>query len=424
MSEHIHPGFHPDADSLNAFIEGVLPEHERLECLAHLADCPRCREIVYLAREPVAPAPVPATAGPVPFWKRWFAPIPVLAAAMVCVLLVSIGVYRLIQTKRVEPVLTAVATPAIEPPAPLSDPLKEVPAARSAKSIATRQLAPPAERRAIIQNAPTFAAPVLTAPRAAPVSPSPPPPPPSRPVSPAVSAPAAFSLADQAPLLKTESGEVSNPAPGIVMAGIAGTVTDPAGVVVPGASVTVRRVTGTSSIDTRTDGKGEYNLAGLAPGRYEVQIVSPGFKQATTQIDVQPQLVARADSKLDIGAATETVTVTAAAPALMTESASVSVSRAKKARPSAEVSALPSKLPVSTTASSEKLMLAGDSAGTLFLSKNSGKSWKSIKPRWQGKVVRLDLAHDVGAVFQLTTDSGSVWLSRDGAHWNSTPSPR
>jgi hypothetical protein len=226
-------------------------------------------------------------------------------------------------------------------------------------------------------------------------------------------------------LLKTESGELSNPAPGIVMAGIAGTVTDPAGAVIPGASVTVRRVTGTSSIDTRTDGKGQYNLAGLAPGRYEVQILSPGFKRATSQIDVQPQLVARADSKLEIGAAAETITITAAAPALMTESASVSVSRAKKARPSAaEVSALPNKLPVSTTASSEKLMLAGDSAGALFLSKNSGKSWKSVKPRWQGKVVRLDLAHDVGAVFQLTTDSGSVWVSRDGAHWNPAPAPR
>ena len=60
MSEHLHPGLHPDADSLNAFIEGVLPEHERLACLAHLADCSRCREIVYLAQEPVAPAPIPA----------------------------------------------------------------------------------------------------------------------------------------------------------------------------------------------------------------------------------------------------------------------------------------------------------------------------------------------------------------------------
>ena len=54
MSEYRQPGLHPDADSLNAFIEGVLAEHERIECLAHLSECARCREIVYLAQEPVA----------------------------------------------------------------------------------------------------------------------------------------------------------------------------------------------------------------------------------------------------------------------------------------------------------------------------------------------------------------------------------
>ena len=37
MSEYLQPGLHPDPDSLNAFVEGVLPEHERLQCLAHLA---------------------------------------------------------------------------------------------------------------------------------------------------------------------------------------------------------------------------------------------------------------------------------------------------------------------------------------------------------------------------------------------------
>ena len=43
MSDQLHPGVHPEPDSLNAFIEGVLPEHERLACMAHLADCELCR---------------------------------------------------------------------------------------------------------------------------------------------------------------------------------------------------------------------------------------------------------------------------------------------------------------------------------------------------------------------------------------------
>ena len=410
MSEHLHPGFHPDADSLNAFIEGVLPEHERLECLAHLADCPRCREIVYLVQEPVAPAPVPATADPDPFWKRWFAPIPALAAAMVCVLLVSIGVYRLIQTKRVEPVLTAIATPPIEPPAPLSAPLKEPPAPRAAKSIATRQAA-------IIQDAVPAAAPVTTAPRAVPVSPaaSPPPPPPTT-------------------IAGAQFAQPQNPAPQIATSGIAGTVTDPAGVVIAGADVTVRPVTGTSNINTRTDNKGQFNFAGLAPGQYELQFVSPGFKQVRKQIDLQPQLVARADSRLEVGAAAETVTVTNEASLLKTESGELSRSIVSvpvsslpllpgSPRPGV-VSELPGTLRPSTTASKDKLMLKVDPAGMLFVSKNGGKSWKAVKPPWQGKVVRVESSHNPGAVFQVDTDSGSVWLSRDGAHWNPAPTSR
>jgi hypothetical protein len=417
MSEYLHPGLHPDADSLNAFIEGVLPEHERLECLAHLADCLRCREIVYLAQEPAAPASIPAD--PVPFWKRWFTkrwfvPIPALAAAVVCVLLVSIGVYRLIQPKRVEPVLTAAATPAIEPLAPLYQPPKP-PAPRPAKPSVTRQAAPPAEHPAIIQNA---------APAAVPVALAPPPPAPAAP--PPLPAP---SVVRQA-FVEAQSAQLQNPAVGVATAGIAGTVTDPAGGVVAGARITVHPVTGTSSIDTRTDGKGQYNLAGLAPGPYELQILSPGFKQARKQIDLQPQLVAREDSTLELGAATETITVNAEASLLKTESGQVSatVLNGAPALPllpansrASLLNGVPARLPPPTTASRDKLMLKADSAGALSFSKNGGRSWKAVKPNWPGKVVRVESAHDPGAVFQLTTDSGSVWLSRDGTHWNPAP---
>src|SRR5690349_637441 len=81
MSEHLHP------DSLSAFLEGVLPEHERAQCLAHLAECDECREIAFLAQEP---PPVPAAVKPVPAWRRWFAPVPVLAAAAAAVILVAL----------------------------------------------------------------------------------------------------------------------------------------------------------------------------------------------------------------------------------------------------------------------------------------------------------------------------------------------
>jgi hypothetical protein len=41
---------HPDADSLSAFAEQALSEAERTRMVAHLAQCARCREVVFLAQ--------------------------------------------------------------------------------------------------------------------------------------------------------------------------------------------------------------------------------------------------------------------------------------------------------------------------------------------------------------------------------------
>jgi len=91
MSEYPQHGMHPDPDSLSAFVEGVLPEHERLACLAHMAACDACREVVFLAQEPL---PVPV-ADRVVWWKRWLAPIPALSVAAVAgILVVSVAIYR------------------------------------------------------------------------------------------------------------------------------------------------------------------------------------------------------------------------------------------------------------------------------------------------------------------------------------------
>ena len=45
---------HPDAESLNAFAEQALGERERGQIVAHLAECGRCREVVFLAQEAAA----------------------------------------------------------------------------------------------------------------------------------------------------------------------------------------------------------------------------------------------------------------------------------------------------------------------------------------------------------------------------------
>jgi hypothetical protein len=50
MNRLIQPIVHPDADLLNAFAERTLPEAEGVQVMAHLAECGRCREVVFLAQ--------------------------------------------------------------------------------------------------------------------------------------------------------------------------------------------------------------------------------------------------------------------------------------------------------------------------------------------------------------------------------------
>jgi len=92
---------HPDADSLNAFVEHALPEGERAGIVAHLADCARCREVVYLAQsaavgELVAPAVATKAAQPewlsstFAKWRMAWIPAAALAAVAAVVLWVHL----------------------------------------------------------------------------------------------------------------------------------------------------------------------------------------------------------------------------------------------------------------------------------------------------------------------------------------------
>ncbi len=51
MNQNLQFGNHPDAESLNAFVEQALPPEEREQILAHMASCSRCRQVVFLVQE-------------------------------------------------------------------------------------------------------------------------------------------------------------------------------------------------------------------------------------------------------------------------------------------------------------------------------------------------------------------------------------
>lgn len=90
---------------------------------------------------------------------------------------------------------------------------------------------------------------------------------------------------------------------------ISGVVEDPSGARVPKARVTAKNLEGKNIEATVADMAGEYHFTNLPPGRYEIDVVSPGFKRATLSTTLVSGAAARADAHLDLGEASETVSV-------------------------------------------------------------------------------------------------------------------
>jgi hypothetical protein len=106
---------------------------------------------------------------------------------------------------------------------------------------------------------------------------------------------------------------------------ITGTVTDPAGAVVANAQVEIRNLANGAVYQAGTSATGNYTLAQLPAGQYELSVTVPGFKkfvQKSVTVDVAATY--RVDAVLEVGSATESVTVTEAAPLLKTESGELS----------------------------------------------------------------------------------------------------
>ena len=443
MSEELHPGLHPGADVLNAFLEGALPEHERAECLMHLADCAQCREAVFLAREAAGteePAEVKETA--VPLWRKLLRPMPVVAvAAMAILVFFAVGLYRMIRSAEPKPAVTASAE--LAEPAPKAAPETSTQSTSQAPTTA-------AQPNKTVQS--TTVQPTL--PKASPRLPveqgqrpaeAVPPPPPlpaepqaTPPLTP-VPVPAAVPVAPPSP-----AGAQFAAAPKVAVAtgaGVAGTITDRTGAVIPRAQVELKNDDTGATYTSASDARGQFRIAGLPPGRYDLTVTSMGFQRfVRPSIEVQPETIARIDSTLDVGTAAETVTVTAEATLLQTESGAVA--RTRKVPVAAlplngrtrtdlgtePIYQLPGRKPAVTFATKDRVVVAANAEGALFFSDNQGRSWKHIKGKWKGRVVRVvsppSVPGSANAMFGLTTDSASTWVSADGRNWTAAPAPR
>ena len=121
-------------------------------------------------------------------------------------------------------------------------------------------------------------------------------------------------------------------------AGIQGSVTDPAGAVVPGATVTLVSNETTKTQQTTTSDSGFYRFSNLAPGSYSLTAEAPGFKkQVIETLAINAENVEGVDIRLETGGVSEVVTVTdEGGPQLETENANIN-----KAITTVEVRQLP-----------------------------------------------------------------------------------
>ena len=103
---------------------------------------------------------------------------------------------------------------------------------------------------------------------------------------------------------------------------VVGTVQDPSGAAVPGATVAVTNLA-TNVAQTVTAGpNGEYVVTGLKVGTYSVTVTAPGFKKfVQTGVGLSVQDRRQVDARLELGAVTQTVRVESTVPLLQTQSA-------------------------------------------------------------------------------------------------------
>jgi len=95
-----------------------------------------------------------------------------------------------------------------------------------------------------------------------------------------------------------------------------GTVTDPQGNAVAGATVNVTSVE-TGRLSTATTSElGYYTVTALPPGNYRLDIAQKGFKKVSRTLELQVAQLGVADFQLQVGEVTETITVEAGSPVI------------------------------------------------------------------------------------------------------------
>jgi hypothetical protein len=103
-----------------------------------------------------------------------------------------------------------------------------------------------------------------------------------------------------------------------------GTVTDPAGAVIPNVKISITHVQTNAAFSSVTNEAGQYTVPNLPIGQYRIRFESEGFKATVREgLTLNVAQVARIDAAMQVGSVSESVEVTAEAPLLQTETPEV-----------------------------------------------------------------------------------------------------
>lgn len=110
----------------------------------------------------------------------------------------------------------------------------------------------------------------------------------------------------------------------ITAGGVVGTVKDPSGAVVKGATITLTNQATNVVLSTVSTSSGNYSFQNVPVGKYTLKAVSPGFRPYILQdVQVHVQNVITADIPLQLGKVNQAVTVTSSVPLLQAQDASL-----------------------------------------------------------------------------------------------------
>ena len=109
----------------------------------------------------------------------------------------------------------------------------------------------------------------------------------------------------------------------IVTGDAVGTVTDPSGAVVSGATVTITSLDTAASQTATTAANGFYRFPLLKPGQYRLIVKQTGFKSTEQTILVSVGQIATTNVRMELGTAAEVLEVTGEAPLIETENANL-----------------------------------------------------------------------------------------------------